>query len=400
MMKWEESLKEWICKNALLFGYIAVAVLGLFLRYSYLPMLSADMEFLYSAWFDTLKTGESQAIFNPDIQFNYSPLHLYIWMLGAKVLAGIDTIIAMKLIAISFDVLVCLACFGIICRLTNNRIHRFAGFVLLLLNPVILWNASGWGQTDTCFASLSIFSVLFLMDEKPQWGLAALGVALAFKLQAIFILPLFIYAWFQSPKKFSILWFLLIPAIWIGSGIPMILLGKSPLYAVLTYLDQGNLYSEITYNYPNLYAIMGESVGKKPMIDGMVSRTGMSMAIALLGGLAVWMMHRRIVLKDKPLIVLLGAWCVMVCVFFLPRMHERYAIVAELLLVCWAIWLAKPRGFVYVVWSVIPVLSAYAQYLLRTPFFSLQLGGVMNLILIMALSWETIQTLRAQPRQA
>ena len=145
---------------------------------------------------------------------------------------------------------------------------------------------------------------------------------------------------------------------------------------------------------------MGEAVGQNTMVDGMISRTGMAMLIALLGGLAVWMMTRRISLEGKSFIVLLGAWCVITCVFFLPRMHERYAIVGELLLLCWAIALARPRGWIYLVWSVIPVLSAYAEYLLRKPFFPLQVGGAMNLLLVAALTWELVQSLKAQPRQA
>lgn len=400
MMKWEQTLKEWIRKNALLFGYIAVAVLGLFLRYSYLPMLSADLEFMNSSWFEAIKAGGMGAVLDPQLQYTYSPLHLYVWTLAAKLFSSFNTQMVLKMVSFGMEAILLAACFLIILRLTKHSLYRFIGFAMLCLNPVLLWNVAGWGQTDAGFAGMCLLAVLLLMDEKPQWGLAALGVALAWKLQAIFILPLFMYAWFQHPKKFSLLWFLLVPAIWVGSGIPMVLVGASPLYAMEIYFGQTGMYAEITYNAPNLYAIMGEAVGRKPMIDGMVSRTGMAMLIALLGGMAVWMMHRRIVLKDKPAIVLLGAWCVMVCVFFLPRMHERYAIVGELLLLCWAVWLAKPRGFIYVVWSVIPVLSAYAEYLLRYPFFPLQLGGVMNLILIAALTWETVQAIRTQPRAA
>lgn len=396
-MRWEENLKEWIRKNALLFGYLALAALGLFLRYSYLPMLSADVEFINTVWFEGIKSGGMSAVLDPQLQFNYTPMHLYLWMLAAQLLGSLDTVLALKIVCLCSEAVLLVGCFLIIRRLTANRLHRLMGFGALMLNPVLLWNAAGWGQMDVTFASMSILAVWLLMNEKPQWGLAALGVALAFKMQAAFILPLFMYAWFQSPKKFSIFWFLLVPGIWIASGIPMVLVGASPLYAVQTYFGQTGLYSEVTYNYPNIYAIMGQAIGQKSMVDGMISRTGLAMAIALFGGLAVWMLQRRIVLKDKPLIVLLGAWCVLIAVFFLPRMHERYAIVGELLLLCWAVWLARPRGAVYVVLSVLPILSAYSQYLLQKPFFSLQLGGAMNLLLVAALTWELVQALRAQP---
>jgi hypothetical protein len=82
-------------------------------------------------------------------------------------------------------------------------------------------------------------------------------------------------------------------------------------------------------------------------------------------------------------------------VFFLPRMHERYAIVGEVLLLCWAVWAKKPRALVYVLLSMLPVLSAYSKFLFTIPFFSLQLGGVMNLCLLCLLSWEVVLALRA-----
>lgn len=396
-MRWEENLKEWIRKNALLFGYLALAVLGLFLRYSYLPMLSADVEFINTVWFEGIKSRGMSAVLDPQLQFNYTPMHLYLWMLAARLFGSLDTVLALKIVCLCSEAILLVCCFGVICCLTANRLRRFMGFGALMLNPVLLLNAAGWGQMDVTFAGMSILAVWLLMNEKPQWGLAALGVALAFKMQAAFILPLFMYAWFQSQKKFSIFWFLLVPGIWIASGIPMVLVGASPLYAVQTYFGQTGLYSEVTYNYPNIYAIMGQAIGQKSMVDGMISRTGLAMAIALFGGLAVWMLQRCIVLQNKPLIVLLGAWCVLIAVFFLPRMHERYAIVGELLLLCWAVWLAKPRGAVYIVLSVLPILSAYAQYLLQKPFFSLQLGGAMNLLLVAVLTWELVQALRAQP---
>lgn len=400
MMKWEENLKEWFMKHAVLFGYLAVAALGVFLRYSYLPMLSSDLEFMNASWFEAVKAGGMGAVLAPELLYTYSPLHLYVWTIAAKLFGAFDTHMVLKAVSFGMEAVLLVACFVLICRLTKNSLRRFLGFALLCINPILIWNVAGWGQTDAGFAGMCVLAVLLLADEKPEWGLAALGVALAWKLQAIFVLPLFMYAWFQGRKKFSILWFLLVPAIWVGSGIPMIAVGASPLFALEIYFGQTGMYTQITYNAPNLYAIMGEAVGRKPMIDGMVSRTGMAMVITLLGGLAVWMMHRRIELRDRDVIVLLGAWCTFVCMFFLPRMHERYAIVGELLLVCWAVWSLKPKAFVYVVLSTLPTLSAYAEYLFKKPFFPLQLGGVMNLILVMILTWEVVQAIRTQPRKA
>ena len=59
MMKWEENLRGWLIRHALGLGYAAVALLGLFIRYSYLPLLAADLEFMNSSWFEAIKAGAS-----------------------------------------------------------------------------------------------------------------------------------------------------------------------------------------------------------------------------------------------------------------------------------------------------------------------------------------------------
>ncbi|MEG1014053.1 MAG: glycosyltransferase 87 family protein [Clostridia bacterium] len=400
MMKWEEKLRAWLMEHVLWFGAAAVLLLGLFLRYTYLPLLVADVEFLNAPWFDAIKAGGMAAALEPSLQYNYSPLHLYLWTLAT--LLPWDTYTVLKLVSIAMEMLLCAACVVLLRTLLpkqNKKLGSFVGFTLLWLNPVLLWNAAGWGQTDASFALFCVLALWLLLKEKPAWALAALGVALAWKLQAIFLLPLFMMAYFCGKKRFSALWFLLVPGILVLSGVPMMLIGESPLFAVQVYLGQTDLYSQITYNYPNIYALMGEAIGSKTMILGMFSRTGMALCIAALGGMAVWLITKKVTLQSRAT-VLLGAWCVLCCVFFLPRMHERYGIVGELLLLCWAVCLWKPRGFVYVLLGMLPVLSAYAEYMFRHPFFPLQWGAVLNLILLGLLTWEVLREVRVEALEA
>ncbi|MEF9878509.1 MAG: glycosyltransferase 87 family protein [Clostridia bacterium] len=400
MMKWEEKLRAWLMEHVLWFGAAAVLLLGLFLRYTYLPLLAADLEFMNASWFDAIKAGGMAAVLEPSLQYTYSPLHLYLWTLAT--LLPWDTYTVLKLVSIAMEMLLCAACVVLLRTLLpkqNKKLGSFVGFTLLWLNPVLLWNAAGWGQADASFALFCVLALWLLLKEKPAWALAALGVALAWKLQAIFLLPLFMMAYFCGKKRFSALWFLLVPGILVLSGVPMMLIGESPLFAVQVYLGQTDLYSQITYNYPNIYALMGEAIGSKTMILGMFSRTGMALCIAALGGMAVWLITKKVTLQSRAT-VLLGAWCVLCCVFFLPRMHERYGIVGELLLLCWAVCLWKPRGFVYVLLGMLPVLSAYAEYMFRHPFFPLQWGAVLNLILLGLLTWEVLREVRVEALEA
>ena len=394
MTKWENALREWIRSHALALGYAAVVLLGLFLRYSFMPLLSADFKFFNIPWLDAVRTGGMRAVLNPELQYNYSALYLYLMGLLARL--PLDSHTVLKGLCIAMEMLTSLAAFQLIRSSTASRVHRFAGFSVVWLNPVLLLNAAGWGQMDTSFALLCLLAVWLLSREKPVWALAAMGAALAWKLQAILLLPLFVLYWFCGKKRFSLLSFLLVPGVWVLSGVPMALLGESPLFAVKTYLGQAAQYPQATFNYPNLFAIMGEAANQKQMVVGMFSRTGIVLAIAALGGMAVWMLQRRVCLEGSRTILLTGAWCVLCCAFFLPRMHERYAIVGELLLLAWAAGLGKPRGFLCLLASMLATLSAYAEYLFKQPFFPLQLGGVINLCVLLFLTWEMVTTLRSQ----
>ena len=55
MMKWEQRLQAFIAGHAIAFGYAAALLLGAFLKYSYLPFLSADVKFLNAPWIDAIK---------------------------------------------------------------------------------------------------------------------------------------------------------------------------------------------------------------------------------------------------------------------------------------------------------------------------------------------------------
>jgi len=397
MMKWEVKLRKWLMDHIILLAYAAVILLGLFLRYSHLPMLAADLKYMNSSWFEAIKAEGMAGILDPALEYTYSPLHLYVWMLAAALFGKFDTHLVLKAVSLAFEVGLVLATLGLLRTLLPKReqkFQRFLGFTALWLSPVLIWNVAGWGQTDALFAVFAVLAVWMLLKDQPVWGLVWLGVSLAFKLQAIFLLPLFMMAYFCGRKRFSVLWFLLVPGILVVSGFPMVLVGESPLFAVNIYLGQTDLYSEITYNYPNLYAIMGDALKVDQMTLGMYSRVGLVLCVAAMGSVAAYMMSKHKQLSDSTM-VLLGAWCVLCCVFFLPRMHERYGIVGEVLLLCWAVWLKKPRGLVYALLSLLPILSAYAKYLFQVPFFSLQLGGVMNLVLLCLVSWEVVLALRA-----
>lgn len=398
-MRWESKLQASLRKHLLWWAFAAVLLLGALIRYSFMPLMVADMEFFYQDWFNAIRTGGMAAVFAPELQWSYSALHLYIWTLTAALFPTADAMSVLKGVCLMMEGGMIAAALLLLWQgLPKERraFGMFAGFTLLWLCPVSVLNAAGWGQTDASYVALALLSLWLLLRDRPAWSMVAFGLAMGFKMQAVFLLPLLLLAWFLREKRFSLLWFLLIPAVWVATGVPMVLLGQSPLYAVTVYLGQTDLFVKATFNSPNLFALMGDALGTKAAGLGMWQRYGLALAMAALGGMAVWMIRQNRKLTDRVML-LAGAWCVLCCVFFLPRMHERYCMAGEILLLVWAVALWKPRGFVMMLWGWLPTVSAYCEYMFRKPIFSLQVGGFMNLVLLGGLTWELVQAVKQCP---
>ncbi|NLV57191.1 MAG: hypothetical protein GXY67_00305 [Clostridiales bacterium] len=400
MLKWEEKLVNSIQKNILLWAAAIAAVLGVFIRYSFMPLIVADMKFLLIPWYEAAGQGGIQVLAVqggvPEVasQSNYLPLYLYIFTAVAKL--GVPSVVGIKLISVAFEVpLIAAICLLVYATspVPRKKLNTTIAFIILCLHPLLILNASGWGQADVIYGSFSLLSVLLLTKGKNTWAMVCFAISFAFKLQALFLMPLFVMVYFCE-KKLSLWQFLLVPVVVLLTSLPMGLFGHSPFYAVTCYLGQMDMYQKPTFNYPNFYAMLGEALSGKQPIQGMISRYGMALALASLGGMLVWLIVKRARLS-RELLPLLGCWCILCTTFFMPRMHERYGFVGEMLLLCWAVSLGKPRGYAYLLLGVIPIASAYGEYMFRKPIFSLQLGGFLNLALLGLLTWELVKAVNA-----
>ena len=393
MIKTEDRLRSFVQKNILGMAFGAVFVFGVFMRYTFLSYVVPDMQADYLLWMRALQSGGVQNLLDTYSPFPYSPMHVYIWAFAAKLFPQADALVLLKGVLSLFDAaqvaVGCILVWDLLPKM-RKKTGVFVAFVLLWLNPVILLNAAVWGQTDVIYLGFSVLTLLLLFRQRPALAMLSFGMALAFKLQAVFLLPALMILYFCYEKKFSILWFLLIPAVWLIARIPMQLIDSGGATATEFLSAQTNAYSAATMNYPNLHALLNEAVKSPLLVMVKWERYSILLTITVLGCMAVWMIGKQIKL-NKQNALLLSAWCVLICVFFLPHMHERYGIVGEILLLLWAVVLWKPRGFGYVLLSVLPVASAYCKYVLDREIFSLQLGGTMNLILIIVLTLEMIR---------
>lgn len=198
-------------------------------------------------------------------------------------------------------------------------------FASILLLPTIAMNSGVWAQCDSIYTSFAVLALYFAFHKKYGRAFLFLGISFAFKLQAVLILPFFIYLYFRK-KEFSILHFAIIPVVNLVLGLPALLQGLSWSEFWNVYVEQSDTYPNMFLNYPSFWVLCGDNYDTMKGI-------GIWLVVGILGvGLAVVLL-KKIDLSQTKNYLLAAVWTVWTCLMFLPGMHERYGMLLEVLLV-------------------------------------------------------------------
>ncbi|MGN0412227.1 MAG: hypothetical protein ACI4FV_04260, partial [Lachnospiraceae bacterium] len=194
------------------------------------------------------------------------------------------------------------------------------------------------------------YMIYALLKDRPVLAMILLGCAFSFKLQAVLILPvLVIYYW--KNRRFSLLHFLIVPAVMEILCIPAILGGCSVFVPFSVYLRQLGRYPYLYVFYPNFWAFFREA---PYYIFSSVSQLGI---IAALGVFAVVVIRRTEKTDEKKWLLFLY-WSVLLMMCFLPCMHERYGMLLEVIAILYA-FLDRKCGL----YAVIIGAGSYIAYL-------------------------------------
>jgi Gpi18-like mannosyltransferase len=194
-------------------------------------------------------------------------------------------------------------------------------------------------------------------------------VALSFKLQAVFLFPLFIVLFLR--KQVPLYAFLIIPATYAASILPSWLEGRPLTGLLMTYPAQAGLFPQLTLNAPNLYQWL-------PNDPGSFAKPGNVLA-ALLAGLLCLVCWRSEAPLDGDTIVKLSLVSLLLLPFALPHMHERYFFGADVVSIIYAFY--APKHF------FVPIIVGGASLFSYFPFlFRVEPIGLQYLAILMAVA--------------
>jgi len=368
-----------------------VIVVAVVVRVSLYDFQSGDYRAFFGQWYTFIKSNGGFAALRyqfADYNVPYLYLIALLTYLPVPVLAGVKTISVLGDLLLAFYVY----------RLVALRYPRgwtaFAAAGVVALLPTVVMNSSMWGQCDSIYAAFAVGGLYCAVRSRPWLACVFFGLALAFKLQVIFLLPVLAVLVLRRKVPWSAL--LAIPAVVLALDVPALLVGANPADLLSVYTNQVGEYSQLTLNAANVYQLFS--------FDSSVRALGVFVTGVLVIGLIAYAVFGNVRLTVFHA-VLLGAVFVVLVPYFLPSMHERYFYLADVLSVVVAFY--RPRRL----WPV-PVLVqfasafSYAPFLLQrgfgqetTPvsFWVLALAMLAALVLLL---WEFIGSAERRPATA
>ena len=276
---------------------------------------------------------------------NYNPPYMYILNIIARI--GVSELILIKLVSVFFDFLIAFFVMKIVSLKTESVNMRLLAFILTLAIPTMILNSSMWAQCDSIYSAFAVGSLYFGLTKRSKLAYVFMGLAFSFKMQAVFMMPMLLVFIFM--KRISIKDCYLFFAVYIATLLPAVIAGMSFGAVISTYFNQAGTYSELNMNIANIWRLAGNVPYENFLVVGLCIA-----ALAVLGLIYFTYVNRERLVSNVNFIRLAYLF-VIIMPFLLPKMHDRYYFLADVMSVLVFLF-DKKRWFV-------PLISIFCSYL-------------------------------------
>ena len=248
---------------------------------------------------------------------NYAPPYLY--LLSAASLLGLSPLVTIKLLSCLATLWLAFAVRRLLIALGSER-HDEAAAISLLL-PTAFLNGPFLGQSDALWVAPCLLAVAAAVDKRSYAMAAWAGLAFAIKAQALFLAPFALAVVIRERKWAAVL---IPPAVYLLAVVPAWLAGW-PLADLLTIYVQQYNYPHWFSTAPNLWALPAIFYPMGTDLLLLIAKAAAVIGVAAF----VWRFPHRSLLAAALFSAILVPW-------LLPKMHERYFLLADLLSFCLA----------------------------------------------------------------
>ena len=374
-----------------------LVVVGVFvafaLRYPFiLSIESYDYSHIVSGWYAFIVKYGYFAALQSDFG-TYNMPYLYLLTVIAALLPGLHQLFAIKGLSMLFDL--ALAYFVFKCVEHKHRDSKESAVPILaglatLFAPTVVLNSSAWGQADAIYTTFLVACLYFLLAGRQAMALIAFGLAFSFKLQAVFLAPLFLFLIARGSLRWRHL--VLVPLVYLAMLVPAALAGRPWSNMLSIYLRQADVHPLLSMNFSNLYVWIPNTY-----YDLWPLGLGLAACVVML---LVAIVYKSSVKITAELTILLATYSVIVVPYILPKMHDRFYFPADVIAIILAFYLPRYWYVPVVVGTVSsflylrhlnPKLEVLIGY--DIPNVPLELLAFVPAVLIAVLSWQLYKTL-------
>ena len=417
------------------FGLLLVAAIAL--RLACYNVITIDYTAFVSQWYDYIKSNGGFLALKDNF-YNYNPPYLYFIALATYL--PVSKLIALKSISVIFDFVLAIFTYLIISLKYKRSYAACIGALVLLFAPTIFVNSSAWGQCDAIYASFCLASLYFLLRDRSGWACTFFGIAISFKLQAIFFLPVLLIVLVKRsiPLQDLAKYLILIPVVFFISITPTLMVGRSIGSVLGIYVAQvstggvggatggqfgrsgqngqggvrgferpegagqfnglggsrefnralgrgsGFSSSQLTYNAPSFYQWITPDAAGYWKYGGILLACLAVLLVAILVWISKIPLTAAIIIKVTLVLAL-------AIPFLLPEMHERYFYLADAVSIIYACYF--PRSFFIAIMVQLCSLLSYAPYFYGTQIIDLGLVAFVVLVVTMMTLTDLVFTL-------
>jgi Gpi18-like mannosyltransferase len=318
---------------------------GLITRLLLLPYVSEDSSFFLLPWMEEFRAQGASALGDDFSNYNFP----YLFLMFLASLLPLEPLIAVKLVSMVGEVLLAYSVAALVQTLRPTRFAPAALGAAALLLPTVLMNASMWGQCDAIYSAFILFSLRALLLRKGRAAWLWWGVAMAFKLQSVFFLPVLGLVTLRRGLKPAHV--AMAAGVWLLLSLPPVLFGRSPASTLGTYAGQASEGGMVN-GAMNIYQWFPDLTGAPGKTFALI----LCAAVLLVLSVFYW---RGADTPDRT--VLLAVTVLVACPLFLPQMHDRYFFTAEV-----ASLLLLQRRLRFVVPALLALTGSYAYFVYFT----------------------------------
>lgn len=328
---------------------IVILLISYKLRKKFIDYRSVDYNAFLAKWWDFIKNNGGFHALKYNFA-DYTPPYLYILLLGTHLTN--NSLHFIKYLDFIFEVMTSVLIMLIIYKkYKNNKLALFA-FGCTLFIPTVIFNGFLWGQCDIIFTFFIVASIFSITNNKKILSIVFYAIALSFKIQAIFLLPLYGVLLFK--KRLHIFHFFIIPIVYTLLMIPAAIAGRPLIDLFLIYVKQGQAYPDLTFSAPNIYQWYTSNL---PMPQETIAKYGILITFLVVISIFFIAIRYIKVLSDENIVELSFIFALIVP-FLLPHMHERYFFTADVFSLVYAFYFPKR----YYMALIVPLASLFSYY--------------------------------------